>query len=476
MLFNSVSFLIFFPIVTIGFFLLPHKFRWQWLLAASCFFYMCFVPYYIVILAGTIVVDYFAGIQIEKTTGRKKKAWLYFSIITTCAILFVFKYYNFFTTNVNELAKALHWNYSIDTLKLILPIGLSFHTFQSLSYVIEVYRGNQKSEHHFGIYSLYVMFYPQLVAGPIERPQNLLWQFRKEHYFEYDRVKKGLFLILWGLFKKIAIADRVAPFVNSVYDNPQHYHGISIWIATFFFAIQIYCDFSGYSDIAIGTARVMGFDLMKNFNAPYFSLNISEFWRRWHISLSTWFKDYVYISLGGNRKGKARHALNLFITFMLSGLWHGAAWTFIIWGAFHGLGLVILIYTKKIRDKISSLMPAAFYNVLAGLFTFAFVCFGWIFFRAKNVHLALEIIKNGFKRGKFSELDSAAFTSYILLFVLVTCISLLVADYMGTKVEDKESVVLSRRPIVRWGIYIAIIAIIAIIGNFGNNQFIYFQF
>ena len=320
------------------------------------------------------------------------------------------------------------------------------------------------------------MFYPQLVAGPIERPQNLLWQFRKEHYFEYDRVKKGLFLILWGLFKKIAIADRVAPFVNSVYDNPQHYHGISIWIATFFFAIQIYCDFSGYSDIAIGTARVMGFDLMKNFNAPYFSLNISEFWRRWHISLSTWFKDYVYISLGGNRKGKARNALNLFITFMLSGLWHGAAWTFIIWGAFHGLGLVILIYTKKIRDKISSLMPAAFYNVLAGLFTFAFVCFGWIFFRAKNVHLALEIIKNGFKRGKFSELDSAAFTSYILLFVLVTCISLLVADYMGTKVEDKESVVLSRRPIVRWGIYIAIIAIIAIIGNFGNNQFIYFQF
>ena len=259
MLFNSIEFMIFFPIVTLLYFLLPHKFRWAMLLTASCIFYMFFIPVYILILAVTIIIDYFAGIWIEESQGKRKKMYLIISIISTCLVLIVFKYFNFFNGSFASIAKFLNLNYPIEMLNIILPIGLSFHTFQSLSYVIEVYRGHQKAERHFGIYSLYVMFYPQLVAGPIERPQNLLHQFREEHKFEYERVTNGLKLIAWGLFKKIVIADRLSIFVNKVYGNPTEFDGIVLIIATVFFAFQIYCDFSGYSDIAIGSAPVMGF-------------------------------------------------------------------------------------------------------------------------------------------------------------------------------------------------------------------------
>lgn len=286
MLFNSFQFLLFFPIVTLIYFLLPHKYRWFHLLVASCVFYMFFIPAYILILFITIFIDYFAGIWIEKSTNQgKKKTYLILSIISTCLFLFIFKYFNFFTDNFNGIAQLIHWNYSLKTMAIILPIGLSFHTFQSLSYVIEVYNGNQKAEKHFGIYSLYVMFYPQLVAGPIERPQNLLHQFYEKHEFDYVRVSNGLKLMAWGLFKKVVIADRLSVFVNQVYNNPYDYKGLSLVVATIFFTFQIYCDFSGYSDIAIGSAQVMGFKLMDNFNRPYFSKSISEFWKRWHISL-----------------------------------------------------------------------------------------------------------------------------------------------------------------------------------------------
>ena len=251
MLFNSINFLIFFPIVTLLFFCLPHKHRWSLLLTASCVFYMAFIPAYILILVLTITVDYFAGIFIEKSQGKRKKAYLIVSIISTCSILFFFKYFNFFSSNVSAFANLMHWNYKIETLNIILPIGLSFHTFQSLSYVIEVYRGNQKAEYNFGIYSLYVMFYPQLVAGPIERPQNLLHQFYAEHYFDYKKATDGLRLMTWGMFKKVVIADRLSIFVNQIYDAPTFYNGPTLTLATFFFAFQIYCDFSGYSDIAI---------------------------------------------------------------------------------------------------------------------------------------------------------------------------------------------------------------------------------
>src|SRR5262245_25802672 len=300
MLFNSLQFCVFFFVVTSLFFVLPHRWRWLLLLIASCYFYMAFIPVYILILGFTIVIDYIAGILIEDAQGKKRKFLLIASLIANVGVLFVFKYFNFLANSFTDLATALSGQQVAHIgLRIILPIGLSFHTFQSMSYTIEVYRGNQKAERHFGIYALYVMFYPQLVAGPIERPQNLLPQFRQNHNFDYQRVTSGLRLMAWGLFKKTVVADRLALFVNKIYAEPGSFDGPVLLLATLFFAFQIYCDFSGYSEIAIGSARVMGFNLMQNFDRPYHARSISEFWRRWHISLSTWFRDYLYFPLGG---------------------------------------------------------------------------------------------------------------------------------------------------------------------------------
>ena len=291
MLFNSLEFLLFFPIVTILYFVLPYRFRWVLLLTASCYFYMVFKPIYILILGFTIVIDYFAGIYIEQSEGKKRKLYLTLSLIANIGVLAIFKYFNFLNLNFTWLLEGLDLKNPIPFLQILLPIGLSFHTFQAMSYTIEVYRGNQKAEHHFGIYALYVMFYPQLVAGPIERPQNVIHQFYERHDFDYQRVTDGLKLMAWGMFKKVVIADRLSVMVEMVYKYPYNYHGIPLIVSTIFFSIQIFCDFSGYSDIALGSAQVMGFKLMKNFDRPYFSKTISEFWRRWHISLSSWFRD-----------------------------------------------------------------------------------------------------------------------------------------------------------------------------------------
>src|SRR3984893_16453219 len=322
MLFNSIDFAIFFPVVVAMFFLSPQRWRVSLLLAASCFFYMAFIPVYIVILFVTILIDYIAGLYIERVEGRKKTALLWLSIVSTCAVLFVFKYLGLFTGSIEGVAGILGWQLPHTALNIILPIGLSFHTFQSLSYVVEVYRRRQAAEKNFVVYSTYVMFFPQLVAGPIERPYNLLHQFYEHHTFDYLRVTSGLKRMAWGFFKKVVIADRLALYVKNVYADPQHFNGLQLTIATLFFAFQIYCDFSGYSDIAIGSARVLGFRLMENFDNPYLSQSISEFWHRWHISLSTWFRDYLYIPLGGSRVGPKRWYFNLFITFLVSGLWH----------------------------------------------------------------------------------------------------------------------------------------------------------
>lgn len=382
MLFNSFSFLFFFIIVTTLYFATPYKKRWILLLVSSCYFYMAFVPIYILILAFTIVIDYFAGLYIEKTKGGRRKLFLICSLVANIGVLAFFKYYNFLDNNVSFILQKLGSSNPIPYLSILLPIGLSFHTFQAMSYTIEVYRGHQKAERHFGIYSLYVMFYPQLVAGPIERPQNLLHQFREKHDFEYSRVIEGFKLILWGFFKKLVIADRLAIYVNAVYNNPQHHSGLTLLLATIFFAFQIYCDFSAYSDIAIGTAKVMGFKLMTNFNRPYFSRNISEFWKRWHISLSTWFRDYLYISLGGNRVTIPRWYFNLIIVFVLSGFWHGANWTYIIWGALNGFYLVFAIVTFGLRKKITAFLGfdklPKLNLFLQILITFLLSCFAWI--------------------------------------------------------------------------------------------------
>lgn len=491
MLFNSVQFLIFFPVVSFLYFMIPHRFRWAMLLVASCIFYMAFIPAYISILAVTIVIDYIAGIWIEKEgEPGKKKFFLIVSIISTCLVLFVFKYFNFFNSNFAAIAGLLHWNYPIGTLRIILPIGLSFHTFQSLSYVIEVYRGHQKAEKNFGIYALYVMFYPQLVAGPIERPQNLLHQFYEEHKVDYRRITEGLRLMLWGLFKKMVVADRLAVFVNQVYNNAGDYKGATLLIATMFFAFQIYCDFSGYSDIALGSAKVMGFTLMKNFDRPYASKSIHEFWKRWHISLSTWFKDYLYISMGGNRVPKWRWRLNLMITFTVSGFWHGANWTFIIWGALNGFYLVASLVTADMRKKMLELtrlnrLPRL-HKVVQVLITFLLTCFAWIFFRANSLGDAVHIITQMFNGGgqwfdpaTLAEAIKASGLGTInFAFAISAVVVMEVLQYLMSKQDLVEG--FRRKPMfLRWVCYYALLLAVIIFGMYGSThqiEFIYFQF
>jgi alginate O-acetyltransferase complex protein AlgI len=477
MLFNSLQFFLFFPIVTILYFLLPHKFRWIHLLAASCIFYIAFIPVYIFILIFTIIIDYIAGILIENAKGKKRKQFLLLSIIANVGVLVVFKYYNFFSDNINHLLHAFHIStFNVPLLGLILPIGLSFHTFQAMSYTIEVYRGNQKAERHFGIYALYVMFYPQLVAGPIERPQNLIHQFKEEHHFDYENAANGLRLMLWGMFKKVVIADKLALFVDPVFTHPSHYPSLTLLIATLFFTFEIYCDFSGYSDIAIGAARVMGFTLMKNFDKPYWSKSVAEFWKRWHISLSTWFRDYLYISLGGNRVSIPRWYFNLFIVFLVSGFWHGANWTFIAWGALHGFYLVFAIIRDKLIGPIR--IPARnFFNVII---TFILVSITWVFFRANSISDAFYILKR--LPGSINDvihLHSFRIGSSLPLDKMPASIALIIFLLLVEAIQGKTDIqtLLKKQPFyLRWGTYYILIAGILLFGEFGSRTFIYFQF
>lgn len=482
MLFNSFEFIVFFILVTTSYFLLPHKFRWLLLLVASCYFYMAFVPIYILILFGTILIDYFAGILIENAEGKKRKSFLILSLFANIGVLAVFKYYNFFATNINELLSSFSLK-NIPLLRILLPIGLSFHTFQAMSYTIEVYRGNQKAERHFGIYSLYVMFYPQLVAGPIERPQNILHQFYEKHSFNWTNFEEGAKKILWGFFKKVVIADRLALVVGNVYNHPQGHNGLEIILATIFFSFQIYCDFSGYSDIALGAAEMMGFKLMTNFNKPYFASSISEFWKRWHISLSTWFRDYLYISLGGNRVSKWRIYLNMFIVFLVSGLWHGANWTFIVWGALHGTYLMIeQLISRKSKSEISNSKR----NIKIGI-NFILVAFAWIFFRATSMKDAMYIVShigNGwrFTSFKFYQDIVAKLGSGDLLYgtfnITISLLLIFILLFIEKISKHRNPIDLADRVpvLLKWTIYYIIILSICILGVYDNKEFIYFQF
>ncbi len=479
MLFNSFEFLLFFPVVTVLYFLLPHRGRWLMLLLASCVFYMFFIPYYVVILFVTILIDYFAGIWIERSEGRKKKIYLWGSIISTCLVLFVFKYYNFFIGNFNEVASLIGWNYSVDVLKVVLPIGLSFHTFQSLSYVIEVYRGNQKAEHHFGIYSLYVMFYPQLVAGPIERPQNMLHQFYEKHKLNYDDVSHGIKFMIWGLFKKVVIADNIASVVDAIYTSPEGMSWQWLLLGSYLFAIQIYCDFSGYSDMAIGAARVMGFRLMENFNTPYISTSIREFWSRWHISLSTWFRDYVYIPLGGNRVSQWKMNRNLLAVFAISGFWHGANWTFVIWGALHGVYLVIENLLRKL-SWFSQMVESKnrILRILIAVIVFQLVVVGWIFFRAESVGEAVTILSRIlFLEDGTSALDGGLSMLGVpgIAWKILLVGSFILYDPLIHKLT-RGTYDLRLVSAVRLGFYALLAALILLLGFWGEVEFIYFQF
>jgi len=484
MLFNSLQFLVFFPVVTALFFVLPHRFRWVLLLGASCVFYMAFVPAYILILLFTIVIDYAAGLLIEGAPGSRRRFYLALSLLANLGVLGVFKYYNFFVGNASAL---LHWGGStaaLPLLRLMLPIGLSFHTFQAMSYTIEVYRGHQKAERHFGIYALYVLFYPQLVAGPIERPQNMLPQFHRQQYFDYNRVVSGLKLMAWGLFKKVVIADRLARLVNEVYDAPTHYRGLPLLVATVFFSIQIYGDFSGYSDIARGSARVMGFELMQNFDRPYFSRSLPEFWRRWHISLSTWFRDYLYIPLGGSRVALPRACVNLFFVFLVSGLWHGANWTFLIWGALHGAYLVVGMLTRHGRQRVAARLPLLGSPVLNVALTYALVAFAWIFFRANSVPDALYVIRHLFDASAALREDTLfhGLAAVKVFYQRYEWLALAGALLVLALVETAQARLavggwVARQPTpVRWALYYSIVLCIAVLGPFERVQFIYFQF
>lgn len=478
MLFNSLHFLAFFPVVLAMYFVLPHRFRWAWLLGTSCYFYAAFIPAYLLILFVLILVDYVAGIAISGAEGPRRKAFLVLSLFANIGMLGFFKYYNFFAANLTGIGHGLGLPLSARTLAIVLPIGLSFHTFQSMSYTIEVYRGAQKAERHLGIYALYVLFWPQLVAGPIERPQNLLHQFREPKRFDSRRAAEGAELMILGFAKKVLVADTLAKTVNVVYGAPHIHSGLSLALAAYFFAFQIYYDFSGYSDIARGAARVLGFDLMVNFERPYLSASISEFWRRWHISLSTWFRDYLFIPLGGSRVSHRRTALNLMIVFLVSGLWHGANWTFIIWGALHGAALVgaqLLFGEHRKVAPVGGLRRA--FHVL---FTFHIVTLAWVFFRADSVSKATYVLTHLFSRnGAASWAALPASPAQIMVAVF----SVVALEMVDTWLRRRKSTGKAARPAMlssglRYALAVGIMMLVLfrLTDERAPQQFIYFQF
>lgn len=468
MLFNSIIFLIFFSVFFFLFYYLNGTNRKILLFIGSCIFYMWFIPVYVLILFLTILIDYYAAKKIENDHSQKaKKAHLLFGIVNTCLVLFIFKYHNFFIDNFNALGihQLANWN-------IILPIGLSFHTFQSLSYVIEVYRGNIKAERNLLTYANFVMMFPQLVAGPIERANNLLPQLRNcDHTITYKDFSVGLHRFFWGLFKKVMVADIVSIYVDATYNNYQLHSGSTLLVGTLLFAIQIYCDFSGYSDMAIGIARMLGFKFKENFKIPYFSKDVTEFWRRWHISLSTWLRDYLYISFGGSRAGKWRTYRNLMLTMLLGGFWHGASWNFIIWGGINGFYLSL-----EKATGLSSYKPVSVISkVVRILYVFILISFSWIFFRAVTFKQAIDIIKKigfDFHAGSFQFLDINVFSSIVFGILLMLGFEYFVfRNYTFDQLYERK-----HGDRILSAFKILFIFLIIFFGNSNGSQFIYFQF
>jgi len=479
MLFNSLEFLVFFPIIVALYFALPHRFRWIMLLLASYYFYMCWDYNYAILLLITTTINYFSGIGITKSRSMiYRKTYLILGLVASLGILFFYKYFNFFGNSFNAILEKLTIGSRIPVYDILLPVGISFYTFQSLNYTIDVYMRKKEAEYHFGIFALYVSFFPQILAGPISRSTSLLPQFFEKHHFNYTQVRDGILMIIWGFFKKVVIADRLSEYVNLVYADPTAFGSIQLILATTFFTVQIYCDFSGYSDIAIGTAKIMGFSLMKNFNRPYFARSIREFWQRWHISLSTWFKDYLYIPLGGNRVPKARWYFNLFITFLISGLWHGANWTFVIWGALHGFYMVFAIWILKIKDyvnrKLGIIRFPQLHSFIQVSITFILVWFAWIFFKARSFDDALLIIKNIFVGKPGGELNLFYFSSDFYV-ALVLIPFLFVVEFLEERTGFWNR--LQTIPgFYKWAILITIVLSIFILGKWEDIDFLYFQF
>jgi len=488
MLFNSVEFLVFFPVVCCAYFALPYRFRWVLLLAASYYFYASWKPAYLLLIIASTLVDYVAGLLLSRSSRKPVRiALLCSSLGCNLGLLFVFKYFNFFNAAFWRLSGYLGLAYQVPDLNVLLPVGISFYTFQTLSYTIEVYRGTHPPQRHLGIFALYVAFFPQLVAGPIERSWRFLPQLLEKYDFDYDRIVQGLRLMLWGFFKKVVIADRLAAIVNHVYATSDEHCGPILAIATVAFAYQIYCDFSGYSDIAIGAARVMGLRLMTNFDRPYHARSIVEFWQRWHISLSTWFRDYVYIPLGGSRVSRWRFPVNILVVFAVSGLWHGANWTFVAWGVLHAVFYLLERALSPVCSRcvraIGLLKHSVLLSSLQVALTFSLVCIAWVLFRAESVAQAVQIIV-GMARGW----DVFIFSEDLL--GIVEALSIRVWTFLGILAliplaEAVEAFREGGRPPrllesrilpLRWVAYLTLLLAVMNLGVTDEMPFIYFQF
>jgi alginate O-acetyltransferase complex protein AlgI len=481
MLFNSLDFAIFLPSIFILYwFCTKGQLRLQnfLLLISSYFFYAFWDWRFLFLLIFSTLLDYSTGIKIhDSATNRNKKFWLWISIGINLGFLGVFKYYNFFADSLSKALSVAGLKANLGSLQVVLPIGISFYTFHGLSYVIDLYKDRITPERNFINYSVFVSFFPLLVAGPIERATHLLPQIRKERYFNYSKAVDGLRQILWGLFKKIVIADNCAQFANTIFNNSNQYTGSTLLLGAIFFSFQIYCDFSGYSDIAIGTARLFGIDLFRNFAFPYFSRDIAEFWRRWHISLSSWFKDYVYIPLGGSKGSTYMKIRNAFIIFLLSGFWHGANWTFIIWGCLNALYILPSLIFNTNRKNLEIIakgkqIPSVKELILIGR-TFGLTVFAWIFFRASNITHALNYISTIFSRSLFTRPYfpgiGISLPTVIITFIFV------IIEWFGR--EQKYAIASwgEWRPHVRWALYYTLIAVIYFFAG-SEQQFIYFQF
>ena len=498
MLFNSIDFLIFFPIVLIIYFVIPDKIKYLWLLVASYYFYMCWNAKYALLILASTVITYVSGLLIEKIKQQEldedkqqvyKKWVVAFSFILNLGILFYFKYINFAFDTLAKVMRVVHVELNAPVFDIILPVGISFYTFQALSYTMDVYRDEIYAEKNFFRYALFVSFFPQLVAGPIERSKNLLKQLAVPKKFDFEVAREGFLLMLWGYFLKIVLADRIAIFVDTVYGDYVTYPGWYLIVASMLFAVQIYCDFAGYSIIAMGSAKILGIELMENFNAPYLSTSVAEFWRNWHISLTSWFKDYLYIPLGGSRKGKLRKYINKLIVFLVSGLWHGAQFSYVAWGGINGLYQVVGEILQPVRDKLVKLLHLnreSLGHKLAHLVgTFILVDFSWIFFRANGFLDAIEIIKSILvTRNRWILFDGSLYNCDLdqknFQLMLIGIGVLLFADYFKHKGIKIRDVIAKQDYWFRWIAIDIAVLILLVFGIWGSTydaaNFIYFQF
>lgn len=500
MLFNSVEFLVFFPIVVLVYWLIPKRVRYIWLLVASYFFYMSWNAEYALLIAASTLITYLCGLGVEffgKSGGRRsaiiKKLVIATGFVTNLGILFFYKYFDFFLENANRVLGHLELQTIESNFSVLLPVGISFYTFQALGYIVDVYRGEIQAEKNPFKYALFVSFFPQLVAGPIERSKNLLEQIREipeRKTFEYHRIVNGLIIMLYGFFLKMVIADRISILVDYIFKRYYMLGTVELLVGAIGFSIQIYCDFGSYSLIAIGAAQVMGFTLMENFNTPYFAVSIKDFWRRWHISLSSWFRDYLYIPLGGNRCGRLRKYFNLMVTFLVSGLWHGAEWSFVIWGGLHGIyqiiGDLLLPVRKKVAEVFEVKTDCISYKLLQMFVTFLLTTFAWIFFRADTFGQAVTYIQRIFTRANFAvlfngsiyELGLEQFEANVLLVSLVV---MLLVDLVRYRKKQRLDAFLQEQNLwFRWGVCIILFVMVWVYGVYGPvydaSQFIYFQF